>query len=119
MSLQIGREGHALRLRHAGTVTTAAVWAARTLELSRLMPQDSQAAEGSLLRAPMPGLLSKLLVADGDQVAADTPLAVIEAMKMEMVLKSPVAGRVAEIQAQAGAMLAIDAPILRIVPPGG
>jgi propionyl-CoA carboxylase alpha chain len=119
MSLQIGREGDELRLRHAGTVATARVWAPRTLELFQLMPKGSHAAEGSLLRAPMPGLLSKLLVADGDQISADAPLAVIEAMKMEMVLKSPAAGRVAEIRAQAGDMLAIDSPILRIVPSGG
>ncbi|HTI01897.1 MAG TPA: biotin/lipoyl-containing protein, partial [Acidisoma sp.] len=119
MSLQIGRAGDGQALRHGGTVTTAQVWAPRTLELSRLMPQGVRVLEGSLLRAPMPGVLARLLVADGDAVPAEAPLVVIEAMKMEMVLKSPVAGRVTEIRAQAGDMLASDAPILRILPLGG
>jgi biotin carboxyl carrier protein len=53
--------------------------------------------------APMPGRVVRVLVAEGDTVAARQPVVVIEAMKMENELRSPVAGRVREVSAAAGA----------------
>ena len=50
----------------------------------------------------MPGLLSKLHVAKGDKVSAGQKLAVIEAMKMENVIRAPRTGVIAEVQAQVG-----------------
>ncbi len=55
------------------------------------------------LRAPMPGLVVRVLVEAGQQVAAGTGLVVLEAMKMENELKAPAAGTVSLIRAQAGA----------------
>ena len=54
------------------------------------------------VKAPMPGRVVRVLVAVGDEVAAQQGLVVIEAMKMQNELKSPKAGRVARVGAQVG-----------------
>jgi biotin carboxyl carrier protein len=54
------------------------------------------------LRAPMPGLLVKLLCQPGDTVEAGQPLAVLQAMKMENELSLPRGGTVLAVQAQPG-----------------
>jgi biotin carboxyl carrier protein len=75
------------------------------------------AAEGAAgprtVKAPMPGRVVRVLVSEGDEVAEQQGLVVIEAMKMQNELKSPKAGRVAKIAAmidrtvEAGDVLAI------------
>lgn len=54
------------------------------------------------VKAPMPGRVVRVLVAAGDEVAAQQGLIVIEAMKMQNELKSPKAGRIARVAAQVG-----------------
>ena len=60
------------------------------------------AAAGGKLRAPMPGLVLDVLVAEGDEVAADQGLLVLEAMKMENELKAPSGGIVRAVHAASG-----------------
>ena len=55
------------------------------------------------VRAPMPGRILRVLVAEGDVVGAGTPLLVIEAMKMQNEIRSPKAGKVRKLPAEAGA----------------
>jgi pyruvate carboxylase subunit B len=63
----------------------------------------SAAASGPApLMAPMPGLIVRVLVEEGAEVAAGQPLVVMEAMKMENELRSPAAGRIAKIRAVPG-----------------
>ena len=62
----------------------------------------------------MPGLLVALHVSAGDTVAAGQPLAVIEAMKMENILRAEKAGTVKSVSAQPGDSLAVDAVILEM-----
>jgi glutaconyl-CoA/methylmalonyl-CoA decarboxylase subunit gamma len=50
-----------------------------------------------VIRAPMPGRVVRVLVAIGDEVAADAPLFIVEAMKMENEVRAPAAGHVASI----------------------
>jgi propionyl-CoA carboxylase alpha chain len=64
------------------------------------------------LLCPMPGLLTALNVGEGDRVEAGQPLAVVEAMKMENILRAEKAGTVASVKAQPGDSLAVDAVIL-------
>ncbi|MBS7670388.1 acetyl-CoA carboxylase biotin carboxylase subunit [Croceicoccus gelatinilyticus] len=66
------------------------------------------------LVCPMPGLLVSLNVAEGDEVQPGQPLAVIEAMKMENILRAEKAGVVAKVNAKAGDSLAVDAIILEL-----
>jgi len=66
-----------------------------------------QGAEGRLnVTAPMPGKIVRLLVAEGDAVAAGQGLLVMEAMKMQNEMKAPKAGRVVSLTAQEGATVA-------------
>ncbi len=69
-----------------------------------------------LVRAPMHGKVLSILVKPGDRVARGQRLAVIEAMKMEHTLVSPVDGTVAEITVSADAQVAEDAKIMVIEP---
>jgi len=64
------------------------------------------------LLAPMPGLLTRLHVAPGDKVEAGQPLAVVEAMKMENILRAERAGVVKAANFGPGESLAVDAAIL-------
>jgi biotin carboxyl carrier protein len=66
------------------------------------------------LRAPMPGLLKAVHVKEGDQVAADAPLATLEAMKMENELLAPSAGRIAKVGASAGTKVEAGAVLIVI-----
>jgi propionyl-CoA carboxylase alpha chain len=60
----------------------------------------------------MPGLLTNLRVALGDEVKLGQDLAIVEAMKMENVLRAERDGRVAKLHASVGDSLAVDQPIL-------
>jgi len=64
--------------------------------------KKGRVGSGKDLRTPMPGRVVKLLVKVGDEVAANQPLIVVEAMKMENDLRAPSAGKVAEIKVKEG-----------------
>jgi propionyl-CoA carboxylase alpha chain len=64
------------------------------------------------LLCPMPGLVTAIHVDEGAKVEAGQPLAVVEAMKMENILRAEKAGTVRMIAAKAGDSLAVDAVIL-------
>jgi propionyl-CoA carboxylase alpha chain len=64
------------------------------------------------LLCPMPGLIVSLAVQEGQAVSAGDTLCVVEAMKMENVLKSDVDGTVTKIHAEPGDSLNVDAVIL-------
>ena len=66
------------------------------------------------LICPMPGLLVSLNVAEGDHVEAGQPLAVVEAMKMENILRAEKSAVVKKVNAKAGESLAVDAIILEL-----
>ncbi len=66
------------------------------------------------LICPMPGLLVALHVGEGDKVEAGQPLATVEAMKMENILRAEKAGTVKSVNAAQGDSLAVDAVILEM-----
>ena len=67
-----------------------------------------------MLICPMPGLLVALHVGEGDEVEEGQPLAVVEAMKMENILRAEKSGVVKSVQAEQGDSLAVDAVILEL-----
>ena len=82
--------------------------------LSRFMLEKVPPDLSRFLICPMPGLLTRLDVAEGEKVEAGQPLAVVEAMKMENILRAEKAGTVAKVNAQQGASLAVDEVILEL-----
>jgi len=76
------------------------------------MPEKQASDTSRLLLSPMPGLLSSVAVRQGQEVKAGEPLAVVEAMKMENILRAERDGRVALIRASPGDSLAVDQVIL-------
>ena len=74
----------------------------RTRHIRSLTAGGERARGPAALRAPMPGLVVRLLVEAGQEVAPGAGLVVLEAMKMENELKAPAAGTVAAIRTQAG-----------------
>jgi propionyl-CoA carboxylase alpha chain len=112
--LQIERRGLKYRIFHWGTQADVMVMTARDAHLLSLMPEKPAPDLSKFLLAPMPGLLAEIAVAPGQEVKAGEKLAVIEAMKMENILKAERDCVVAEVLAKPGDGLAVDQPILRI-----
>jgi propionyl-CoA carboxylase alpha chain len=88
------------------------VRSARHAELAAKMPHKAPPDTSKFLLCPMPGLVVRIDVAEGDEVFDGQSLAMIEAMKMENVLRAERKARVAKIHARPGDSLAVDAVIL-------
>ncbi|MGI3899083.1 MAG: acetyl-CoA carboxylase biotin carboxylase subunit [Janthinobacterium lividum] len=99
-------------LSHGGSVADARVYTMREAELARLMPVKVAGGSGRQVLCPMPGLLREVLVGEGQAVKIGESLAVVEAMKMENVLKAERDGTVAKILVKAGDSLGFEAVIL-------
>jgi propionyl-CoA carboxylase alpha chain len=110
--VQIARRGRQWRLTTRGASHIADVLPAHVAELSRYMIEKVPPDLSKFLICPMPGLLTTLHVAEGEAVEAGQPLAVVEAMKMENILRAEKAGVVKSIAAKPGESLAVDAVIL-------
>ncbi|MBP5856163.1 acetyl/propionyl/methylcrotonyl-CoA carboxylase subunit alpha [Marivibrio halodurans] len=109
---QVDRDGAGWILTHDGARIRALVVEARHAPLQRLMPFKQPPDLSKFLLSPMPGLLVRLKAKAGDSVKAGEELAVVEAMKMENVLRAGADGVVKEIHAEAGDSLAVDQAIL-------
>ncbi len=102
------------RMTTRGAIHDVEVLPASIAHLSEHMIEKIPPDLSKFLICPMPGLLVSLDVAEGDHVEAGQPLAVIEAMKMENILRAEKSGTVAKINAKAGDSLAVDAIILEL-----
>ncbi|MFG1466481.1 carboxyl transferase domain-containing protein [Xanthobacter sp. DSM 24535] len=73
--------------------------------------QDYVAGPGELpVHSPMNGVLVALMVGPGDRVVAGQPIATVEAMKMQSVVKSPATGEVVRVLARSDSVISADAP---------
>jgi propionyl-CoA carboxylase alpha chain len=96
-----------------GFSVKARVLTPRVAELDRLMPVKLPPDTSNVLLCPMPGLVVSIAVAEGQKVRAGETLAVVEAMKMENVLRAERDLTIASISATAGESLAVDAVIMQ------
>ncbi|MCG2671931.1 acetyl-CoA carboxylase biotin carboxylase subunit [Bradyrhizobium sp. GCM10023182] len=101
-----------IRLAHQGVEVPVYVWTEAEAASARLMPVTTASDTGKKLLCPMPGLVVSIAVTEGQEVKAGETLAVVEAMKMQNVLRAEQDGTVKKIHASAGATLAVDALIL-------
>ncbi|NLF54996.1 MAG: biotin/lipoyl-binding protein, partial [Thauera phenolivorans] len=110
--LQLERRGLRYRISHFGLQVEPVVMTKRAAHLLSLMPEKLPPDLSKFLLSPMPGLLREIAVAEGQEVKAGEKLAVIEAMKMENVLKADNDGKVKKIVASPGASLSVDEVII-------
>ncbi len=112
---QIERAGIGYRLSMGGIVVEVLVLSPRAAALYALMLAKEAAESSKFLLAPMPGLLVSVAVQSGDEVDPGQELAVVEAMKMENVLRADTQRKVASVLVSPGESVSVDQPIIEFV----
>jgi propionyl-CoA carboxylase alpha chain len=110
--VQVDATGIGWRLTNEGGQADVMVLTPRQAELYALMPVKAAPDTSKFLLSPMPGLLASVAVSEGQEVKAGEALAVVEAMKMENVLRAGRDGTVKVLHAKAGDSLRVDQKIL-------
>jgi propionyl-CoA carboxylase alpha chain len=100
------------RMRLRGADLKVHVQSPRQKQLAGLMLEKLPPDTSKFLLCPMPGLIAKILVNEGEEVQEGQALATVEAMKMENILKAERKGVVKKITAAAGASLKVDEVIM-------
>ena len=112
MVLQIRKRLPRYELVHKGKVALALISEQRLADLNELMPKKIPQDMSKFLLSPMPGLLIKVCVDEGQEVKAGEELAVVEAMKMENSLRASKDLKIKSILGSEGDNLSVDQKIL-------
>jgi propionyl-CoA carboxylase alpha chain len=112
LSVQVRPILNGFALAWRGISVGAHVYTEREAALAALMPEKVAADTSKLLLCPMPGLVKAINVAAGEEVKAGDALAVVEAMKMENILRAERDAVVKVVNAKPGDSLAVDAVIM-------
>ncbi|MGE5386512.1 MAG: acetyl-CoA carboxylase biotin carboxylase subunit [Betaproteobacteria bacterium] len=112
VSLQIERRGLRYRMFHFGLQIEPMVMTGHAAHLLSLMPEKLPPDLSKFLLSPMPGLLRELCVREGQEVKAGQNLAIIEAMKMENILKAEHDCKVKKVMAASGESLSVNQVIV-------
>ena len=110
--LQIKQEGFKYRIAYDGVEISALVLTVESARLNQYMLEKAPPDLSRMLLSPMPGLLVRLKASEGDQIKAGEELAIVEAMKMENVLRASQDVVVKRILATEGDSLVVDQPII-------
>jgi len=110
--VQVDRLGIAYRLSHQGNRALAMVLTRTGAAMHKLMPNKPPPDTSKFLLSPMPGLLVSLAVTEGQEIKAGETLAVVEAMKMENILRAERDGTIGKLHAKPGDSLAVDQKIV-------
>ncbi|HEY0032907.1 MAG TPA: acetyl/propionyl/methylcrotonyl-CoA carboxylase subunit alpha, partial [Devosia sp.] len=110
--IKVNRTTSGFRMRYCGADLTVQVLHPHVAALLPLMPVKVPPDMSRFLLCPMPGQVVRIDVSEGDIVEDGQTLAIVEAMKMENVLKAEKRARVSKVHAEPGAVLAVDAVIL-------
>ena len=112
VAVQVRPVPNGFALAYRGVEAKAFVYTESEAGYARLMPPKKVADTGKQVLCPMPGLVVSIAVKEGQEVKAGETVAVVEAMKMENVLRAEIDGTVKKINAKPGDSLAVDAVIL-------
>ena len=112
LTVKVSKIPQGFRVRTRGADFKLFIRSPRQAELARLMPEKLPPDTSRLLLCPMPGLMVKLSVEEGQEVQEGQALCTVEAMKMENILRAERKGVVAKINAAAGDSLAVDDVIM-------
>ncbi|MEZ5926774.1 MAG: acetyl/propionyl/methylcrotonyl-CoA carboxylase subunit alpha [Hyphomicrobiaceae bacterium] len=112
VSVQVRPILNGVGLSFRGHAADVRVLTPREAELAALMPVKVPPDTSRLLLCPMPGLVKAIHVSAGQEIKAGDALCIVEAMKMENVLRAERDGKVAELRAKPGDSLAVDAVIM-------
>ncbi|MBE1236472.1 acetyl/propionyl/methylcrotonyl-CoA carboxylase subunit alpha [Phaeovibrio sulfidiphilus] len=110
--VQVEENGVEYSLSHAGTQETALVFTPEAAQYINRIPHKEPPDLSRFLMSPMPGLLMSMAVEEGMEVRAGETLCVIEAMKMENIMKAERDGVISKIYAKPGDSLSVDQKIL-------
>ncbi len=108
----IKRNGPKFSINHKGAIHDILVLSNRHSELNNFMIPRKKEDNSKYLMAPMPGLLVSILVKENQEIEENQPLAVIEAMKMENIIKSEKKTKIKKISCSEGDSLEVDQIIL-------
>jgi propionyl-CoA carboxylase alpha chain len=114
LAVKIAKTRTGFKLTTRGASHVARVLPGHVAHLASHMIEKIPPDLSKFLICPMPGLITAVHVSVGDKVEAGQPLAIVEAMKMENILRAEKAGVVKSINASAGESLAVDAVILEM-----
>ena len=115
VSVQVRPILNGVNLSYQGIQVPVYVYTELESALVALMPEKIPADTSKFLLCPMPGLVKAIHVGEGQEVQAGDALAVVEAMKMENILRAERDGKVKKVNAKAGDSLAVDEVILEFV----
>ena len=116
VAIQIDADDHHFTLHAGANSLSLRLYPAHAAPYIAYMPEPQSGLADNVVAAPMPGLLTSVMVAAGDRVEQGQDVAIIEAMKMENVLSAGMSGTVEAIEAATGANLNVDDIILTITP---
>ena len=114
LGVKLARTRTGFKMTTRGRIYNVRVLPKRIAPLAEHMIEKIPPDLSRFLICPMPGLLVALHVAEGDKVEAGQPLAVVEAMKMENILRAEKSATVKAVNAKVGDSLAVDAIILEL-----
>ena len=110
--LKVRRSAAGFGIRYRGASLEVRTVSPRVADLMRYMSVKTPPDLSRFLLCPMPGQVVRIDVSEGDLVEDGQSLAIVEAMKMENVLKAEKRARVAKIKVKPGAVLAVDEVIM-------
>lgn len=111
-SFKVDRDGLGYVVYHLGAEVSVLVRTCSAARLARLMPVKVPPDMSMYLLSPMPGLLRSVAVTEGQEVETGTELCVVEAMKMEDILRASRPVKIAGLRARPGDILAVGQVIL-------
>ncbi len=111
-SFKVERVGIGYRIYHMGSEVDVVVYTAEVAKLAKMMPERKPPDMSKYLLSPMPGLLQSVAVEAGEKVDSGDELAIVQAMKMENILRAIRPGKVGKIHAKAGDTLSVGQIIL-------